>query len=99
LNHLPAANVAASATMAGSGKIHVQLRNAGAAVALSNKLTLVNADGERILPAYYSDNYVSLLPGETREVEIEYPASASKGAPQMKLRGWSLAEMTVGMVK
>ena len=78
MNHLPAANLAATATMAGSGKIRVQLRNAGAAVALSNKLTLVNADGTRILPAFYSDNYVSLLPGETREVEIEYPASAGQ---------------------
>jgi hypothetical protein len=97
LNHLPVANVAATATMAGGGKIRVQLRNAGAAVALSNKLTLVNADGTRILPAYYSDNYVSLLPGETREVEIEYPASAAKGAPEVKLRGWSLAETSIAV--
>ena len=57
----------------------MKLENKGTAAALSNKLTLVNADGSRILPAYYSDNYVSLLPGETREVEIEYPGSAGEG--------------------
>ncbi len=99
LNHLPAATLAATATMAAAGKIRVQLQNKGAAVALQNKLTLVNADGTRILPAYYTDNYVSLLPGETQEVEIEYPASAAKGAPQVKLRGWSLAETTVAVEK
>ena len=69
---------------------------AGGAVALANKLTLVNkAGGVRILPAYYSDNYVSLLPGESREVDIEYPVSAASGEPQVNLRGWTLAPTTV----
>jgi hypothetical protein len=99
LNHLPAAMVAASATWTRSGdtnKIHVQLQNKGTAAALANKLTLVNAsDKSRILPAYYGDNYVSLLPGESREIEIEYPASAAKGAPQLNLRGWNLTATVV----
>ena len=78
--------------------MQVQLQNAGTTVALENKLTLVNAaDGTRILPAYYSDNYVSLLPGESREVEIEYPASAAKGEPKVTVRGWSLAPTGVTM--
>jgi Glycosyl hydrolase 2 galactose-binding domain-like/Exo-beta-D-glucosaminidase Ig-fold domain/Glycosyl hydrolases family 2/Concanavalin A-like lectin/glucanases superfamily/Glycosyl hydrolases family 2, TIM barrel domain len=98
LNHLPNATIVATATMTGSGKIRVQLQNTGTAVALSNKLTLVNAtDDARILPAYYSDNYVSLLPGETKVVEIEYPASAAKGQPQVNLRGWSLAPTTIAV--
>jgi hypothetical protein len=96
---LPAATVAASATWSRSGdtnKIHVQLQNKGTAAALENKLTLVNAsDKSRILPAYYGDNYVSLLPGESREIEIEYPTSAAKGAPQLNLRGWNLAATVV----
>jgi hypothetical protein len=74
----------------------VQLQNRGTAAALANKLTLVSAsDGSRILPAYYSDNYLSLLPGETREVDIEYPASAAKSEPRVNLRGWSVAPTTV----
>jgi len=103
LTRLPAEVLTTSATWTRSGDtghITIQLRNEGTAAALSNKLTLVNAaDGTRILPAYYSDNYVSLLPGETREVEIEYPASAAKGEPQVKLRGWSLAPTTVPITK
>ncbi len=99
LTHLPAATIVANASASGAGKVRVTLKNAGAAVALANKLTLVNADGSRILPAYYSDNYVSLLPGEMREVEIEYPAGAAKGSPSVKLRGWSLAETSIGVVK
>jgi hypothetical protein len=103
LTRLPAANLETSASWSRTGdttRVHVQLQNRGAAVALANKLTLVNAsDKSRILPAYYGDNYVSLLPGETREVEIEYPASAAKGDPQLNLRGWSLAPTVVPMTR
>ena len=63
---------------------------------MENKLTLVNAsDKSRILPAYYGDNYVSLLPGESKDIDIEYPPSASKGEPQVNLRGWNLAATVV----
>jgi hypothetical protein len=47
------------------------------------------------LTAYYSDNYVSLLPGETKEIDIEYAASPAKGAPQITLRGWNLASRII----
>ena len=98
LTRLPAATLTASATWmraGNTGHIHVQLVNEGNAAALENKLTLVNArDKLRILPAYYSDNYVSLLPGERREIDIEYPAAA-KGEPQLNLRGWNLSPTTI----
>jgi len=75
----------------------VMLRNGGNSVALENKLTLLNAaDGTRILPAYFSDNYVSLLPGEAREIDVEYPA-AGRGAAELSLRGWNLAAETVSV--
>jgi len=67
----------------------VRLTNAGAAPALEAKLTLVDAAGARILPAYYSDNYISLLPGEAREVEIRFPATKAAGA-RVALRGWNV---------
>jgi hypothetical protein len=74
----------------------VDLKNTGTAAALANKLTLLNAsDGSRILPAYYTNNYVSLLPGESREIELEYPAKSAMGAAQVALRGWNLATQVV----
>ena len=93
LDRLPRVSLSASADSARAGdtvRVHVRLENGGTAAVLESKLTLLNAaDGSRILPAYYSDNYVSLLPGETREIEIEYPAAAAKGAAQVALRGWN----------
>jgi hypothetical protein len=94
LNRLPVAKLSATATYSRSGTdehVHVQLRNDGTSAALANKLTLLSAsDGSRILPAYYSDNYVSLLPGETRNIEIEYPAGEANRTPLLTLRGWNL---------
>ncbi|MGB6429135.1 MAG: glycoside hydrolase family 2 TIM barrel-domain containing protein, partial [Candidatus Acidiferrales bacterium] len=101
LNRLPAAALSATATSASSAggdavHVHVELRNGGNTVALANKLTLLNAaDGSRILPAYFSDNYVSLLPGETRDIEIEFPPTAAHGAAQIAIRGWNLAPQTI----
>jgi hypothetical protein len=99
LNRLPAASLllTAKSTRAGENiSVRVQMRNTGSVVSLANKLTLLNAaDGSRILPVYYSDNYVSLLPGERREIEVEYPLKASKEASQLAIRGWNAARQVV----
>ena len=101
LNHLAAATLSATASSTRDGdnvRVLVLLRNTGTVASLENKLTLVNAgDGSRILPAYYTDNYVSLLPGESREIEIEYPAKSATGAAQLTLRGWNLPQQTIAV--
>jgi hypothetical protein len=87
----------ASATVTASRsqrKALVRIRNSGSAPALMVKLILKDAvTGERILPAYYSENYVSLLPGEERVVTVEFPAGAGKAA--IGLRGWNLGAATI----
>jgi hypothetical protein len=97
LDGIPQATLTASVTVAPSGserKATVKIRNSGAAPALMIKLTLKSAvTGERILPAYYSENYVSLLPGEERSITVEFPAEAAK--PAIVLRGWNLAAMRI----
>ena len=76
--------------------VSVELVNTGPAPALNAKLTLVDAKGARILPAYYSDNYVSLLPGEARTIEIRYPAKAARAA-KVQLRGWNVTPRSAGV--
>jgi len=55
----------------------------------------VSDGATRALPTYYGDNYVSLLPGETKEIEIESPASAVKGGLTLGLHGWNVTEKVV----
>lgn len=98
LNELPAAKVSvALQTDTGAARTsesiyRATLRNTGNSAALHLKLTLLESTGaRRVLPVYYADNYVSLLPGETRTISIAAPQAATKDGVVLNLRGWNLA--------
>jgi hypothetical protein len=76
-------------------KVAIALSNPSHTAAIQTKLTLFDAAGKQVLPAYFSDNYVSLLPGESRTVEITAPAALMGNAPVVRLRGWNVAAATV----
>jgi hypothetical protein len=70
--------------------IDIMLKNNGSVPALLAKLTLLDTAGDRVLPAYYSDNYVSLLPGESKAIRAQCPA-AGRPCAAISLRGWNIA--------
>jgi hypothetical protein len=90
LTRLPEATVTATAALGRGEEIRVHLRNAGPVAALAGKLTLLHADGTQVLPAYYSDNYVSLLPGEDRLITISLPEKERSRGIRLELRGWNV---------
>jgi Exo-beta-D-glucosaminidase Ig-fold domain/Glycosyl hydrolases family 2, TIM barrel domain/Glycosyl hydrolases family 2/Concanavalin A-like lectin/glucanases superfamily/Glycosyl hydrolases family 2, sugar binding domain len=104
LNNLAPASIDAQA-LAGSsvpslcGKENtwkVHLKNTGESPSVAMKLTLFHADNTRVLPAYYSDNYISLLPGEERTIVVHAPSGAAGvGDLHFTLRGWNLPEKDV----
>src|SRR6185295_13993553 len=76
LGHLPATTLAVSAAHE-AGRTRVTGENTGQALAFQVRLKLVNgASGEEVLPAFWDDNYVALLPGEKREIAVAYAAGA-----------------------
>lgn len=99
---MPPAQVTATVVghdIEGESALEVTLHNTGTTPALATKVTLLNASTNlRILPAYYSDNYVSLLPGETLHLTVRYPQSAPgtrRVVPALGLRGWNLPTTSV----
>ncbi|WP_176441575.1 glycoside hydrolase family 2 protein [Granulicella rosea] len=78
--------------------ITVTLSNHQSTAALAIKATLERGDGSRVLPAYYSDNYVSLLPGESRTVSIHF-SNVPPDSTGLKIgvRGWNVRESTVAV--
>jgi hypothetical protein len=75
----------------GKRLVTVTLHNPTTSIALMTHLQLRRRSGERILPAYYSDNYISLVPNETRTVTIEADLTAFKGEDAMvMLDGWNV---------
>lgn len=74
--------------------ITVTLRNpAGGPLAFFNRISLVDpASKHRLLPVFYSDNYVSVLPGESRSITLEYTPKAGAPTPQVAVSGWNVTE-------
>ena len=69
-------------------RVDVLLTNQGQAPALEAKITMLDEKGVRVLPAYYDDNYVSLLPGESRHIQVLCPSGSARCA-KLALRGWN----------
>lgn len=96
LQHMPAAKPTIKAVKQGEGKIAVTITTpAGGPVAFFNRLSAVDAvTHERILPSFYSDNYVSVLPGESTTVIIDYPTTAKAA---VEVEGWNVESMVIGV--
>jgi len=54
------------------------------------------ASGDRVLPVLYSDNYVSLMPGERRTLTTDVKRADARGErPRMVIEGFNLADRAV----
>jgi len=85
----------------GQCRLQVTLHNPTTHVALMTHLQLRRKDsGKRVLPVYYTDNYISLAPGETKTCSIEAAASDLKGQiPLVAVDGWNVAVKSSGSGK
>jgi hypothetical protein len=95
LNELPKVTLEAKVERSISGgkqMVTVTLHNPTNSVALMAHLQLRDSSGERVLPVYYSDNYVSLVPNESISITIEAAQqdSMDKGATVM-VDGWNVS--------
>ncbi|MEV0175523.1 discoidin domain-containing protein [Streptomyces sp. NPDC050803] len=71
------------------------VRNRGSMVAAMVRLSLLDEDGGRVLPTLYDDNYLWLLPGETRTVALSWPATApASDRPRLRAEGYNTPPVT-----
>jgi hypothetical protein len=66
----------------------VKLMNRDKAPALGTQLTLVDAKGQPILPALFSDNCVTVAPGEPITITVRYSAELREPV-EIRVRGWN----------
>jgi len=71
---------------------YVSVENPGKTVAFFVRLKLDKGKGgEEILPVIWQDNYISLLPGEKREITATYRANDLGAAkPDVEVSGWNV---------
>ena len=82
-----------SKTAQGHG-VTVQLSNPGDRSAFFVELRIVGSEsGDLVAPIIWDENYVSLLPGESREIQGFVPEHALAGeAPKFRYSGWNVSE-------
>ena len=68
---------------------HVTVENPSKSLAFFVRLK-VNKGSEEILPVLWQDNYISLLPGEKRDLTAKYRAAQLGAAkPAVEVKGWN----------
>jgi exo-1,4-beta-D-glucosaminidase len=94
LRSMPQAAVNATARFSASGSrgaARVTLTNPGRSIAFFMRLQVTGRNGEEALPVLWEDNYLSLLPGETRVVTATYNVRDLGGAPpRVVVTGWNV---------
>jgi len=81
ISRLKRTNLDVTATktrLIGKAIIKATVKNTGNSLAFFTQLRLLGNDGKSIKPAFYSDNFFNLLPGEQKTVEVEIPIDAIK---------------------
>jgi exo-1,4-beta-D-glucosaminidase len=94
LRSMPPAAVNARAVFSRSGvtgQARVTLTNPGKSIAFFLRLQVTGKGGEEALPVLWEDNYVTLLPGESRTLTASYRIRDLGGArPQVVVTGWNI---------
>ncbi|MEU6144441.1 sugar-binding domain-containing protein [Streptomyces sp. NPDC047081] len=95
---VPVSATASTASSGGTSTTTVTLRNTGSGMtpSLLTDVHLVDAKGRPVLPVQWSDNEVSLWPGESATLTVTYRTADLRGsAPAVRVSGWNTAERTV----
>ena len=80
-----------------SGNITLKIKNPSETIAFFIFLDVVDpANGKPVLPIYWNDNYVTLLPGEERIYSADYRLSDYSGVkPVIEIRAWNVDKIAL----
>ena len=97
LQQLKKAQIQAEATPTTHRQLTLQVVNPpDQSLAFFIRISLVNAsNGNRILPVFYSDNYISIEGGEEKSIVLDYPENIDLDNAVIRLKGWNVEEMDV----
>ena len=93
---LPPTEVAARVTgrseTAGETRYRVSVHNASSVPATQVWLEVIGGDqGDEVLPTFWSENALTLMPGERRELTVGFRTSLLAGAPpHLMVEGWNV---------
>lgn len=101
LNDLPASKV--SVNLAGNddaGIYKINIKNISRHISVLNKIRIRDkASGESILPVFFSDNYISLIPGEEKEITFRVEEKELKNrSSEIWIEGWNTEPVKTDLI-
>ena len=92
LRGLPEARIESTMIQSQDGTLRVQLHNPSKALAFQVAVTAADEKGQDVVPILWSDNYIELMPGETRILSASLPVAHSLLVKFIMVSGWNLRE-------
>ena len=77
----------------------VTLKNVSRKIAFFNEVLLLGDDSLPVPYTFTTDNYFTLLPGESRTVTLEISHADAPSNPGIHIEGWNVAEITLWQTK
>jgi hypothetical protein len=93
LNDLGKVTVKTEIKKGADGRAVVEISNPNNETAFFIRLKVLKPDNELLLPSFFTDNYFTLLPGDKKQVDVDYNSNKSTvGLNELKLsvEGWNL---------
>jgi exo-1,4-beta-D-glucosaminidase len=79
--------------------VRVKLRNPSEHLAFQVHLGIQHPHEQmEILPVFWDDNYIELMPAESREITAQFPSpDALKGGAELNVTGWNIERSTTSL--
>ena len=74
--------------------IKAEIKNTSSTIAFFTQLQLLDQNKKPVRPSFYTDNFFSLLPGESQTVIIETATADMPSEPLFVVKGWNVKSAT-----
>lgn len=98
IQNMAKANIQIKAEQLDKGKLNVSLKNNNLnnPVAFFCRIALINTEtGKRILPTFFSDNYISIVPGKEKSIILEFDSEIEPSNLNVRVKGWNVKQQDV----
>lgn len=75
----------------------IRLENKGRQIAFFTRAQVL-IDGQEVLPSFWSDNYVTLAPGQSKEITVHFDRIQGVGKLQLKFSGWNTPDQYMDFI-
>ncbi|MFI2742116.1 glycosyl hydrolase 2 galactose-binding domain-containing protein [Zhouia sp. PK063] len=95
LQHMQKAHITATTKKISETEVELTLKNSSKEISFFNRISLIDKKTkQRLLPTFYSDNYVSILPGEEKKIILSYK-DLNPQNNLIEIEGWNTSSFSI----